>query len=68
MINSNLLAEQIGLLIIANCEQACLIQELQKQLSDKADSPAMTIPGYETDQEGQGPPPHLRSHLYPPNP
>lgn len=41
-------AKQIGLLTIANIEQAVLIQKLQFQLSNQQ------IPGYESDQEGQG--------------
>jgi hypothetical protein len=58
MTTHNLLAEQVGLLIIANCEQAQLINQLQAELAKQKTE--LVIPGYETDQEGQGPPPHLR--------
>ena len=44
-------ALQIGLLTLANIEQASVIEELKSKESK------ITIPGYETDQEGQGQPP-----------
>lgn len=60
MMTYNILAEQIGTLIIANCEQAKLISQLQAELAKRDKKPDFVIPGYETDQEGQGPPPHLQ--------